>query len=133
MKLKLWAVILLPVIFAAGCVGTVSNRKTAAVPFVKDKAEGRYERTVEQVYNAAVYVINQNGMLQNEVKLHQDDAVALALEGRVNQRRIWIRVEPVDAVITSVVVQARTSAGGTDMDLAHELEKQIALRLTVER
>jgi hypothetical protein len=62
--------------------------------------------------------------------LHQgDDSVAKALEGRVNQRRIWIRVEPVDDLVTSVVVQARTSAGGTDRELAFELEKQIAIKL----
>lgn len=129
MKLKLLSVILLPVILTAGCVGTVSERKAAAVPFVKDKIEGRYERTVQEVYDASVYVIKLNGTLQNEVTLHKEDAAARALEGRVNQRRVWIRVEPVDAVVTSVVVQARTSGGGTDMNLAYELEKQIALQL----
>jgi len=129
MKIKLWFVILLPAILAAGCVRTVDDRKTAAVPFVKDKIEGRYERPMDEVYDASVYVLNQNGTLQNEVKLHQDDAIAHALEGRVNQRRIWIRVEAVDENVTSVVVQARTSAGGTDRNLAFELEKQIALRL----
>lgn len=131
MNMKLWSAILLPAFLVAGCVGTVSDRKTAAVPFVKDRVEGRYERTVQEVYDAAVDVLNQNGTLQNEIKLHADDAVARALEGRVNQRRIWIRVEPVDDTVTSVVVQARTSAGGTDRDLAFELEKQIALKLTV--
>lgn len=117
---------------AAGCVGTVDERKTAGVPFVKDKIEGRYERTVKEVYDAAVTVLKQNGTLQNEMVIHEDDAVARTLEGRVDQRRIWIRVEPVDATITSVVVQARTSAGGTDMNLAYELEKQIALNLVNE-
>jgi hypothetical protein len=129
MKLKLGLVILLPAILAAGCVGTVNDRKTAAVPFVTDRIEGRYERTVPEVYDAAVYVLKLNGSLQNEVILHESDEVARAIEGRVNQRRIWIRVEPVDAMVTSVVVQARTSAGGTDRNLAFELEKQIALRL----
>ena len=129
MKMKFWSAILLPAVLAAGCVGTVNDRKAAAVPFVKDKIEGRYERTVQEVYDAAVTVLGQNGTLQNEVKLHQNDAVARAIEGRVNQRRVWIRVEPVDETITSVVVQARTSAGGTDMNLAYELEKQIALKL----
>lgn len=130
MKTKLWLAILLPVILAAGCVNTVSDRKTAAVPLVKDRIEGRYERTVQEVYDAAIHVIKFNGSLQNEVTIHQDDGIpARAIEGRVNQRRIWIRVEPVDAGVTSVIVQARTSGGGTDMNLAHELEKQIALQL----
>ena len=131
MNMKLWSVILLPAFLLAGCVGTVSDRKTAAVPFVKDKVEGRYERSQQEVYEAAKFVLAQNGTLQNEVTLHQNDAVALALEGRVNQRRIWIRVEPVDEMVTSIVVQARTSAGGTDRNLAFELEKQVALQLAV--
>ncbi len=129
MKIKLWSVILVPALLAAGCVGTVSERKTAAVPLVKDKIEGRYERTVQQVYDAALYVIKFNGTLQNEIILHKDEIPARAIEGRVNQRKVWIRVEPVDAKVTSVVVQARTSGGGTDMTLAYELEKQIALQL----
>ncbi|MCU0770602.1 MAG: DUF3568 family protein [Verrucomicrobia bacterium] len=129
MKMKLWSVILLPAFLAAGCVGTVSEKKTAAVPFVKDKIEGRYERTVPQVYEAALHVVKLNGTLQNEMILHKQEIPARAIEARVNQRKVWIRVEPVDAKVTSVVVQARTSGGGTDMRLAYELEKQIALQL----
>jgi len=130
MKTKFGLVILLPAILLTGCVRTVSDRDAAAVPFVKDKVEARYERSVQEVYNAALYVLKFNGTLQNEITLHQEDGNARALEGRVDQRRVWIRVEPVDAKVTSLVVQARTSAGGTDMNLAHELDKQIALRLT---
>ena len=129
MKLKLWSAILLPLILTGGCVKTVNDSKTAAVPFVKDKVEGRYERSVKDVYDAAVYVIKFNGTLQNTSVLYDTTQTAQTIEGRVNKRRIWIRVEPVDAKVTSVVVQARTSAGGTDMNLAHELEKQIALQL----
>ena len=67
MKLKLWVVILLPAILMAGCVRTVDDRKRAGVPFVKDSAEGRYERTVQQVYDAAVFVLQANGTLQNSI------------------------------------------------------------------
>jgi hypothetical protein len=35
----------------------------------------------------------------------------------------------VDPKITSIIVQARTSGGGSDIDTAHELEKQVALAL----
>jgi hypothetical protein len=31
--------------------------------------------------------------------------------------------------VTEVIVQTRTAGGGADLDLAHELEKQIALKL----
>jgi hypothetical protein len=129
MKLKLWSVLLLPAILAVGCVKTVSDSKTGGVPFVKDKVEGRYERTVQEVFDAAVYVVKFNGTLQNEATLYDKDDTARSVEGRVNKRRIWIRVQAVDPKVTSVMVQARTSAGGTDMNLAYQLEKQIALQL----
>jgi len=132
MKLKLWLVLLLPALLMTGCVKTVSDQKTAGVPFVKDRIEGRYERTVQEVYDAALYVIKLNGTLQEEMVIHQEDTKVRAIEGRVNQRKIFIRVEPVDPTVTSVVVQARTSAGGTDMNLAYELEKQIALQLVAD-
>ena len=129
MKLKLWSIILLPAILAAGCVKTVNDESTAGVPFVKDKIEGRYERTVQDVFDASVKVLKFNGTVERESTLFENNITARTVEGRVNQRRIWIRVEPVDAKVTSVVVQARTSGGGTDMNLAYDLEKQIALQL----
>jgi hypothetical protein len=120
---------LVTTLMVTGCVKTVSGRSAGAVPLVSDSVEGRYERTVDAVYAAAVQVMKANGVIQNEVILHNEDSASRAIEGRVNQRRVWIRVEAVDPVVTSVVVQVRTSAGGTDKALAHELEKQIALKL----
>jgi hypothetical protein len=58
-----------------------------------------------------------------------NDVAALALEGKVNQRSVWIRVEQVDPKITAVIVQARNKWGGRDLELVHELEKEIALKL----
>lgn len=128
MKSKFFAVIAGLVIVTAGCVDTVSGRKTAAVPWVKDSIEGRYERPAAQVYDAAKSVLALNGTLLNETTIHGTNAV-FALEGRVNQRSVWISVTQVEPKISSVVVQARTKAGGTDIELVHELEKQIALKL----
>jgi hypothetical protein len=48
---------------------------------------------------------------------------------KVETRTVWIRVQPVEASVTAIQVQARTKAGGVDIGLAHELEKQVALRL----
>ncbi len=114
---------------ATGCVKTVSGRSAGAVPLLSDSAEGRYERSVDDVYAAAVKVMKANGVIQNEIILHNEDSASRAIEGRVNERRVWIRVAAVDPVVTSVVVQVRTSGGGTDKALAYELEKQIALKL----
>jgi hypothetical protein len=131
MKTKLFAplAILALVVFVIGCVNTVSGRKTSAVPFLKDRIEGRYERPVEEVFAAAKEVIKFNGVLVNESTLHTTTNVVRALEGKVNQRNVWVRVEEVDPKVTAVIVQVRTKAGGRDLYLAHELEKQIALKL----
>src|ERR1043165_6001677 len=128
MKTNFLAVITGVAIVAAGCVGTASGRKTAAVPWVKDKFESRYERPATQVFQAARDVLIANGTLLNESTIHGTNNV-LALEGRVNQRKVWIGVQQEDAKVSSVVVQARTKIGGTDLELCRDLDKQIALKL----
>jgi len=117
------------VLIGAGCVHTVTDRTTAGVPFVKDTVEGRYERPLDQVYDAAKDVVKFNGTLVNESILHTETNMVKTVEGRVNQRRVWVRVEAVDPKVTGVAVQTRNPSGGTDIDLAHEIEKQIALKL----
>lgn len=130
MNTKFPLVLITAALICAGCVSTVNERKTAAVPFVKDKIEGRYERSVGQVHEAAKAVLMDNGSLTRDTALLTSTNTVYALEGRVNQRDVWVRVEEIEPKITSVTVQARTKMGGTDIDLVHELEKQIAIRLT---
>ena len=113
----------------AGCVKTVSGGHTGAVPFVKDKIEGRYERPTDEVFNAAKDVIRADGTLIKESILSAETNLVKAVEGKVNQRTVWVRVEQIDPKVSSVQVQARTKWGGTDIDLAHQLEKEIALKL----
>lgn len=117
-------------VLAAGCVRTVNDRKTAAMPFVKDKVEARYERPVAQVHDAAKQVIQFNGTLLRDSSLLGNSNTTFAVEGKVNQRTVWVRVEAIEPRLTLVQVQARTGAGLTDIDLVHEIDKQIALRLT---
>ena len=70
-----------------------------------------------------------NGTLVNESILHSETNTVKTVEGKVNQRSVWVRVEAVAPNITGVAVQTRTKGGGSDLDLAHEIEKQIALKL----
>lgn len=128
MKIKFLAVIAGVAIVATGCVDTVNGKRTGAVPLVNDKVEGRYERTPAQVYDAAKEVLRLNGTLLSESTIHTTNTV-LALEGKVNQRTVWIAIEPVDAKVSKVVIQARTQGGGTDRPLCYDLDKQIALKL----
>ena len=110
-------------------MSTVNDRTSPGVPFIKDRVEGRYERSVPQVFQAARDVVKQNGVLINESTIYNQTNTVKTVEGKVNQRSVWVRVEEIDPKVTAVIVQTRTPAGGSDIDLAHELEKQIALKL----
>lgn len=130
MKVKFLLPLVVTLIVAAGCAKTVSGRHTAAVPFTKDRVEGRYERPAVQVYMAAKDVVIANGLLLNEVTQHSaTNGVVLALEGRVQEKKVFIAVSEIDPKVSSVIVQVRSSAGVRDLDIAHELEKQIGIRL----
>jgi len=129
MKTTRFAILAGAILTAVGCVSTVDERSTAGVPFVKDKIQGRYERPVDQIFQAAKDVIRDNGVLVNESVIYNQTNAVKTVEGKVNQRRVWVRVEAVDPKITDVTVQARTPGGGSDIDLVHQLEKEIALKL----
>ena len=135
MKTKFLLIVAALAIVAVGCVKTVNGKKAGAVPFTKDKMEGRYERPASQVFEAAKEVVRLNGTLTSESTLHggTNPAGVLALEGRVNKRTVWISVEQIDPKVSAVTVQARTKGGGTDKALCYDLDKQIALRLSVAR
>src|SRR5579872_6291855 len=102
MKTIIFAMSLGVVLVGAGCVSTVDERKTAGVPFIKDRIEGRYERTVEQVADAAKQVVSSNGVLVNESTLYAQTNAVKTVEGKVNQRTVWVRIESIDPKVTAV-------------------------------
>jgi hypothetical protein len=110
-----------------GCVGTATGSYTPGF-HLPDSVVGRYQRSVDEVYGAAVQVVNNNGVLIQEFIPHDTTNMVRALQAKVNQENVYIRVEAVDPQITQVTVQARTSVGG-DSQEAHELDKEIALQL----
>ncbi|MDR3460266.1 MAG: DUF3568 family protein [Verrucomicrobiae bacterium] len=116
-------------IVATGCVSTVSDTKTLATTWSNDSVAGRYQRTVDQVYQASLTVIQQNGVLLTEYIPHDTTNNVRSLMGRVNDLKVWVRVEGIDTKTTQVDVQARTKWGATDINVVHELEKEIALQL----
>jgi hypothetical protein len=130
MKTKFFAALAgLVIIAAAGCISTVSGTKTPALTWSKDSVDGRYQRSVDQVYTASVAVIQNNGVLITEFIPHDTTNTTRALQGKVNQHNVWIRVQSVDPKVTEVTVQCRSTSGVSDIDIAHELEKEIALQL----
>jgi virulence-associated protein VapD len=130
MKTKTIAALFGTLIIAAGCVHTVDDRTAVAWPVGKDKLEGRYERPVSQVYDASVTVMKRLGTVAREGIISPGANEVKTVVGKINGQRVWVRVEPVDQRVTSVKVQVRTSGGGTDIVLTHEIEKQIALELS---
>jgi len=135
MKTKIVVAVAFLAVLAVGCARTVNGKRTAAVPFVKDKAASKYERPAAQVFEAAKEVVRLNGTLSSETTLltGTNGTGVLALEGKVNKRNVWISVEQIDPKVSSVFVQARTKAGGTDKTLCYDLDKQIALKLSTMR
>src|ERR1700758_137285 len=85
----------------AGCVETVDGRSQAGVPFIKDRVQGSYERSVPQVVDAARAVLKYNGQLT------MDNVVNNTLEAKVNQVTVLVRVEELDKAkpITKVEVE----------------------------
>src|SRR5687767_12591336 len=122
-KLFLMLVAGLQVVWFTGCYPAVDGRRGLGMPFVKDTIEARYERAPMEIWKVAKEVISYNGQLASE------DVLKNTLEGSVNTRRVWVRVEPLDERVTRVMVQSRTKAGAADLEMAGEIDKQIALKL----
>ena len=129
MKKMFFAALLGVSVVAVGCVSTVSDTHTFVSSPGRDTFAGRYQRTLDQVYDASVYVIKQNGVLVTEFIPHDTTNAVRSLQGKVNDQNVWIRVEALAPRETEVQVQARSKWGVADLDLVHELEKEIALQL----
>jgi hypothetical protein len=128
MKMTIFAVLAGAALIATGCVKTVSDTHSFASTWGQDTITARYPRTMDQVYQAAVRVVVNNGVLTREY-ITPGTNVVRSLEGKVNQKNIWIRVQGVDAHTTQVDVQARSSWGVSDVSLSSELNTEIALQL----
>jgi hypothetical protein len=129
MKMNFLAVLAGIAFVAAGCTSTVSDTHTTAITWSKDKLSQRYERTIDQAYQASVAVIQSNGVLITEYIPHDSTNSVRSLQGKVNEKNVWIRVEAIDPKTTEVTVQVRSTWGVSDVSLASELLTQVALQL----
>ncbi len=107
----------------AACFTDPAGRRYAGVPLAKDKIESRYERPVDQIFAAAKEVLRFNGTLYGE------NTISHTLEAKIDTRTVWIAVDEVEPKVSRIVVQARKKSRTPDIDLAAEIDKQIALRL----
>ncbi len=131
MKKLIFAALVGIIIVNAGCVSTVSNTSSPALTWSTDKITARYQRSIDQVYQAAVTVIQNNGVMITEYIPHDTTNTVRALYGKVNDKNVWVRVEVVDAnkPISELTIQARSSWGVSDVGLASELVTEVALQL----
>jgi hypothetical protein len=65
--------------------------------------------------------------------LNSEDSIRGTLEANIDTKSVWVKVESIDPNLSQVTVQVRTRNGGTDVELARELDKEIALRLATGR
>src|SRR5690349_17535400 len=89
MKILLGLVATVASLAFIGCVNTVTDKKTTWVP-ARDTIEDRYEKSVDQVHTAAVDVIKFDGTLVNESIIHSETNLVKTVEGRINQRNVWV-------------------------------------------
>jgi hypothetical protein len=68
-------------------------------------------------------VLELNGTLTGENRINN------SLEAKVDTRTVIVRVDEAEPGVSRVVVAARKKSGAADLDLASEIEKQIALKL----
>lgn len=129
MKTKIFLALAAIAVATAGCITTVSDTKVAGNPVGRDSVGGVYQRPMDEVYRAAVKVINTDGSLLTEYIPHGTTNTVRAFMGQVNQNKVWVRVQAVDPQTSQIEVEARTKWGNQNLDLAHEFEKEVALQL----
>jgi hypothetical protein len=117
----------------AGCVQTVTDKQTVGIPLIRDSMEGQYDRSVEQVFQAAKKVLDKAGTVTIFSTLPNQTNLVRTLEAKVNQRNVYVRIEAVSPNITALAVQTRTPGGATDLTLAQALKEEIALALVGTR
>ena len=109
-----------------GCVGTVDGRKRAGNPMINDKIVSLYEApiTMDIAFKDAKKVLAEIGNLYGE------NTITYTLEAKVDKRTIYVKVEDVEGNVR-ITTQVRTSKGGTDLARASEVDKRIAVQMTV--
>jgi hypothetical protein len=128
MKKGFLSVIAVAAVCVTGCVGTVTEEKTAGLHLSTDKVENRYDRPLPDVYQAATRAFRELGKVERESTLVGTNKVQ-TIQGTVTDVDVWVRVQAIDPKVTAVTVQARTTWGGSQVAIAHQVATRIALQL----
>ena len=109
---------------SVGCISTPQG-KQFGVPGVRDTVVSRYERPLDQVINSAREVLSRAGSITG------DDVVNNAVSAKIDNRSVWVTVAEVEPLVTEIKVRVRSSRGTSDLVMAAEIDKQIALGLII--
>ncbi len=129
MKFGIFALLVVVALGVAGCVSTVDDQKTAGIYLSRDKVSGNYKFPLNTVFEASKKALTTLGQMTRESTLLENTNQVRTLEGKVQGTDVWIRVEATSPQVTAVTVQARSTWVGSNVPVAHEVEKQIALNL----
>ena len=134
MRLKLLAcgVAAAAAVVATGCVSTASGGKAAGVPFINDQFQSLYKMPPGVVFQAAKDVLKSDGVVTNEGTNYDGTNEVQFVQARVNECRVWVSVSVASPGTTQAVVQVRRGSGGTDLVLANQIDKEIAVRMSRE-
>lgn len=113
----------------AGCVNTVTQNQPGALPAYRDRLETRQQKPLEPVFEASKRALNSFGNITAEGKVFVGTNQVRIIEGSINGRAVYMRVEEIDPQLTAVVVQVRTRMGGTDLQIAKDVVRRIATEL----
>lgn len=113
----------------AGCVHTVTENQPGRGPGYRDYVEARHAKTVDVVFEASKRALLSFGNITTDGKVLAATNQVRIVEGTVNGKLIYMRVESVAPQTTSVRVQVRTKLGTTDLRMAADLVQQIDLEL----
>ena len=130
MKKGFFAIIVIAAACVTGCVSTVTEEKTAGVKLSPDQLENRYPVSLSQAFDAAKRALQSLGQVSRESTLLESTNQVRTLEGKANGRDVWIRVEALEPKVTSVIVQARSTWSGSDVQTAHDVATRVALELS---
>ena len=93
----------------------------------KDTILGNYPRTVPQVFEAAKVVLARMGTLNAENTINKSLSASVDLHG------VFVKVTAEEGNTSTVAVQVRNRYGGANIDMAAQIEKEIALELITPR
>lgn len=113
----------------AGCVNTVTENQPGPKPAYQDRVEGRYQKPLEVVFEASKRALNSLGNITAEGKVYAGTNQVRVVEGNINGRSVYMRITEIDPQVTSAVVQVRTKLGGTDLRVAADVARRLAVEM----